>query len=43
VHEAPAAMLIPIWLLIFANIYFGIDTELSVSAALLAAQTLVCW
>ena len=43
VREAPAAMLVPIWLLIVANVYFGVDTELSVSAARLAAQTLVGW
>jgi multicomponent Na+:H+ antiporter subunit D len=41
VAEAPLAMLVPVWVLVLANIYFGIDTELSVSAARLAAETLV--
>ena len=41
VKEAPLLMLIPMWLLVIANIYFGIDTELTVSSATAAAQTLI--
>jgi len=40
VKEAPISFLIPIWILIFANIYFGIDTRLSVEVAEAAAQEL---
>jgi multicomponent Na+:H+ antiporter subunit D len=38
--EAPLLMLIPLWILVFANIYFGIDTSMSVGAADTAAQWL---
>lgn len=40
VKEAPLLFLIPIWTLIIANIYFGIDTRLSVQVAESAAQSL---
>ena len=40
VKEAPLAFLVPTWLLIFANIYFGIDTRLSVQVAQSAAMSL---
>jgi len=40
VREAPISFLAPIWLLIIANIYFGIDTRFSVQVAQEAAQTL---
>ena len=40
VKEAPLLMLIPMWLLVIANLYFGIDTELTISSATAAAQTL---
>ena len=40
VQEAPLFFLIPIWLLIIANIYFGIDTRLSLQVASAAAQSL---
>ena len=40
VKEAPLSFLIPIWILVFANIYFGIDTRLSVAVAETAAQSL---
>ena len=43
VREAPASMLVPVWILIAGNVYFGIDTELSTSAAELAAKMLVGW
>jgi multicomponent Na+:H+ antiporter subunit D len=38
--EAPLIFLIPIWILVIANIYFGIDTRLSVQVAEGAAQSL---
>lgn len=40
VKEAPLFFLLPIWTLIIANIYFGIDTRLSVQVAQAAAQSL---
>jgi len=40
VKEAPLSFLFPIWILVFANIYFGIDTRLSVQVAEAAAQSL---
>lgn len=40
VKEAPLSFLLPIWVLVLANIYFGIDTRLSVSVAQGASQTL---
>ncbi|SET51111.1 monovalent cation/H+ antiporter subunit D family protein [Thalassotalea agarivorans] len=40
IKEAPMLMLIPMWILVIANIYFGIDTSLSVGAAEAAAQWL---
>ncbi len=40
VKEAPLSFLIPIWALVIANIYFGIDTRLSVQVAEAAAQSL---
>ncbi len=33
VREAPLAMLVPLWLLVGANVYFGIDAELTTSVA----------
>lgn len=41
VAEAPAAMLIPTWVLIAANVYFGIDTDLTVGVAGRAAAFLI--
>ena len=41
VREAPLMMLIPIWLLIAANIYFGINTSLTVNTARQAAGILM--
>jgi len=38
VKEAPLGMLIPTWFLVLANLYFGIDTSLTVEAAEQAAQ-----
>lgn len=40
IREAPLSFLLPIWLLVIANIYFGIDTRLSVQVAEAAAQSL---
>ncbi|OUR87269.1 cation:proton antiporter [Gammaproteobacteria bacterium 42_54_T18] len=40
IKEAPLSFLIPIWILVMANIYFGIDTRLSVQVAQAAAQGL---
>jgi multicomponent Na+:H+ antiporter subunit D len=40
VKEAPIYFLVPIWILIIANIYFGIDTRLSVQVAQAAAMSL---
>ncbi|VAW47669.1 Na(+) H(+) antiporter subunit D [hydrothermal vent metagenome] len=40
VKEAPLSILIPVWILIFANVYFGIDTRLSVDLAQSAAESL---
>ena len=40
VEEAPPTQLIPIWILVLANIYFGIDTELTLGVSNLAAQNL---
>ncbi len=40
VTEAPLSFLIPVWTLVLANIYFGIDTRLSVQVAQAASQSL---
>lgn len=39
-QEAPLMILIPVWLLVAANFYFGIDTDVTVGATELAAQSL---
>jgi len=41
VREAPPGLLIPAWILIVANIYFGIDTSLTVGVAQTAAASLL--
>jgi multicomponent Na+:H+ antiporter subunit D len=41
VREAPAALLLPTWLLVLANLYFGIDTQLTVGVASGAAGMLL--
>ena len=41
VQEAPMSMLIPTWSLVIANLYFGIDTDLTVGVARQAAQMLM--
>ena len=40
VKEAPMAFLLPVWMLVSANVYFGLDTRLSVEVATAAAQSL---
>lgn len=40
IEEAPWSQLLPIWLLVLANIYFGIDTSLTLGVSKLAAQSL---
>lgn len=41
VKEAPVTMLVPTWILIAANIYFGVDTSLTVGVAKTAAESLL--
>lgn len=40
VKEAPLLLLVPMWILVVANIYFGINTELTVNVADTAASLL---
>lgn len=40
VKEAPMLLLLPAWALVFANIYFGLDSELTVGVAEQAVQML---
>jgi multicomponent Na+:H+ antiporter subunit D len=40
VREAPLSLMIPMWLLVLANLYFGVDTRLTVGVSKLAAQSL---
>ncbi len=39
--EAPLSMLVPLWTLVAANLYFGIDAEFTASVAQLAASELL--
>jgi multicomponent Na+:H+ antiporter subunit D len=41
VREAPLALLLPTWLMVGLNFYFGIDTRLTVGAASAAAEVLI--
>ena len=41
VKEAPLMLLVPTWVLVLANVYFGFDTELTVGTAQQAVQLLV--
>ncbi len=41
IKEAPLSMLIPLWILIVANIYFGVNTELTVDVARQSAEWLL--
>ncbi len=40
VKEAPLALLIPLWMLVILNIYFGIDTTINIEFARQAADSL---
>ena len=40
-REAPPAMLVPLWILILANLYFGVDAGLTTSVADTAARVLL--
>jgi len=40
IKEAPLSLLVPVWTMVVANIYFGIDTRLSVQVAQAASQSL---
>ncbi len=40
VTEAPWTLLVPVWLLVAANFWFGLDTRLTVGAATAAAEAL---
>jgi multicomponent Na+:H+ antiporter subunit D len=40
VQEAPLSMLVPLWLLVIANVYFGVQTDVSVGLAREAAAVL---
>jgi len=41
VKEAPLSMLVPIWVLVAANLYFGLQTDISVGIAQQATQSLL--
>ena len=41
VTEAPLALLVPTWIVVALNFYFGLDTRLTVGAATAAAQALL--
>ena len=41
ISEAPLSLLIPAWVLVVANVYFGIDTSLPVGLSELAAKALM--
>ena len=41
IQEAPLSMLLPIWILVGTNFYFGIQTDISVGVAQQAAQSLL--
>ena len=41
VNEAPMLLLLPTWVLVLANIYFGLDTSLTVGIAEKAATILM--
>ena len=40
VQEAPLSMLVPLWILVIANVYFGVQTDVSVGLASQAAAVL---
>lgn len=40
VQEAPVSLLIPVWVLVAANVYFGIDTRLTIGVSEMATRAL---
>ena len=40
-QEAPLSMLIPLWVLVLANLYFGINTDLTVETTRMAVEQLM--
>ena len=40
VTEAPLSLMVPMWILVLANIYFGLNTELTVGVAETAVKLL---
>ena len=41
INEAPLSLLIPTWILVLANLYFGIDSRLTITVSEIAAQSLL--
>ena len=41
IKEAPLMLLIPMWILVLANVYFGFNTELTVGTAEQAVKLLL--
>jgi multicomponent Na+:H+ antiporter subunit D len=41
IKEAPLSMLIPIWVMVGSNFYFGINTDFTISIATKAAKSLI--
>ncbi len=41
ISEVPLNMLLPIWVMVASNVYFGMNTDLTVSAAMSAAKSLI--
>lgn len=41
IREVPLSMLVPLWILVIANLYFGIDAELTSEVARQAAKSLL--
>lgn len=41
IREAPLSMLIPLWILVIANIYFGVDTGITAQMARQSAELLM--
>ena len=40
-REAPLSLLLPLWLLVLANLWFGVNTDLTVGVAGQAARALM--
>jgi multicomponent Na+:H+ antiporter subunit D len=41
IQEAPLSLLVPTWILVLANLYFGINAKLTTGVAIRAAQSLL--